>query len=267
MVRMIRDDIAFYSLWGDDYQRLRDEKNFLNRFYSADDYKANVYDIEHNNIYFLEELEKEILKGGKSAIEWLKVLIKSYTVRCNDEFGPHNEIEYYKDWINNTLWIIGEKYPMVKLWCNDYLQQIINSKEEMKDVSDKTFKDSTAGAIASDVIPQEVGEQQSEFTGFVKTAFYLRLKHDNRPALMSVLRTLLEGKRGKDVAMVIMALEYKGFLVVPSRGLNNIIKEMTLDFGNIGSPAGIYDHYQTTTKRSFKLISQSDIDNICDFFP
>ena len=115
--------------------------------------------------------------------------------------------------------------------------------------------------------PEEIGDQQSEFNGFVETAFTSRLKHNNKSALVDVLRKLLEGKRGKDVAKIIMALEDEGFLIIPTRELTNIIKEMVLDFGDIGSVTGIRDCYRKKDAKGNLLIPQSDIDDITKRFP
>jgi len=93
------------------------------------------------------------------------------------------------------------------------------------------------------------------------------LIHDNKDALMAKLRDIVRWKKGKDVAKVIMALEDKGCLIIPTKGLDNIRKLMSSEFGDIGSKQSISRYYRKKQPNDKPLIPQSEIQAIIDILP
>ena len=128
-------DIIYYQLWSREHQRLREEKYALDVLLSSD-YKKTVYlnavDIPANNLAFLEELDQRIPDGKADCVWWLRGLISEYVRRCALQSGDdyQNEILYFNDWIENTLWIIGSKYPEITKWCREYLQMVKDLKSK-----------------------------------------------------------------------------------------------------------------------------------------
>jgi hypothetical protein len=52
------------------------------------------------------------------------------------------------------------------------------------------------------------------------------LHHSNKEALMQKLHELLDGKKGREVAKVLMALEDKRYLIIPTKKLDEVRKCM-----------------------------------------
>lgn len=68
------------------------------------------------------------------------------------------------------------------------------------------------------------------------------LHHDNKAALMEKLHELLDGERGKIVAITIKALEKLGFIAVLSQRAA-LYKSMADEFGDIGASQGLNKFY------------------------
>lgn len=79
------------------------------------------------------------------------------------------------------------------------------------------------------------------------------LHHDNKEELLEVLRTLFDGKKGKDVAVIILALQELGIIYIGNR--NELYRSMRAEFGDIGSSSGINDYLKK------EYIMRSEIDN------
>jgi len=134
-------ELIFYRMWSREMQHLYEEKYSINQMY---DYRQKYSDqylyavnIEANNIMFLDALQDKINEGHKKCEFWLRGLISQYVRSITYKFDSDDKIEYYEDWINNTLWIIRSDYPMISKWCNEYLQLIKEYKN--KRVTDTVY--------------------------------------------------------------------------------------------------------------------------------
>ena len=111
-----------------------------------------------------------------------------------------------------------------------------------------------------DVINTNNSKLQSKL--FIDYLFY-----DNIPSLMATLKDLLVGKKGREVAKVIMALEDKHYLVVPTKGLEGLRKSMIVEFGNIGTKQSISKFYRKPGTKNDLNIPQREIQQIIDILP
>jgi len=127
----------FYRMWSKEQQRLYEEKYSINQMF---DYRKKYSDcylyavnIEENNIMFLDSLRDKIMEGQKKCEFWLTGLVAAYVKSRTHHYDQDDRIEYYEDWINNTLWIIRNDYPMISKWCHEYLQLIKDYKNKRID--------------------------------------------------------------------------------------------------------------------------------------
>lgn len=93
--------------------------------------------IKDNNIIFLEILDEKIKEGYTQCDMWLRGLLSSFVRRCSRENGDTPYLlEYYTDWLNNTVLILNGKYPVIENWCEEYREWIINYfKEQSSSIS------------------------------------------------------------------------------------------------------------------------------------
>lgn len=80
------------------------------------------------------------------------------------------------------------------------------------------------------------------------------LHHDNKEKLLEVLHTLFDGKKGKDVAVILLALQELGIIYLGGNR-SEIYRSMREEFGDIGSSSGINDYLKK------EYIMRSEIDN------
>lgn len=80
------------------------------------------------------------------------------------------------------------------------------------------------------------------------------LHHDNKEKLLEVLHTLLDRKKGKDVAVILLALQELGIIYLGGNR-SEIYRSMREEFGDIGSSSGINDYLKK------EYIMRSEIDN------
>ena len=88
-----------------------------------------------------------------------------------------------------------------------------------------------------------------------------------RKKVMESLRSHLRGKRGREVATAIMALEDMEHLTKPKGGLKKIHALMTAQFGDIGSYPGVNDFYRKNKSHSggrHPLVPQHEIQVVID---
>lgn len=126
---------VYYEVFGRDTQRATEEKA---RVMSYEPRVSWAVHIKDNNIIFLEMLDEKIKEGYTHCDMWLRGLLSSYVKKCSRENGdtPYR-LEYYTDWINNTVLILNGKYPAVENWCKEYREWIIDyfRKESISDQS------------------------------------------------------------------------------------------------------------------------------------
>ena len=123
----------YYRLWDNHIQAIHVEKaEFSARvdLMIPFDLLCSV-NIEANNKIFIEELGTIIPKGFGYCNNWLRGLIVDYVKRCSRDNGDTPYLlEYYIDWLNNTMLILNGKYPFIDEWCKQYREWIINYFQE-----------------------------------------------------------------------------------------------------------------------------------------
>lgn len=127
------------------YYRMCNKETFYNHIEKAEfNYKARLktpkdllcdVSIKENNIFFLEELENVIIPNGYSKVDyWLRGLLSDYVKRRSRQNNDSPYFfSYYESWFNNTRLVIGNKYPVISKWCDDYEEEIKNS-QYMKEI-------------------------------------------------------------------------------------------------------------------------------------
>ncbi|MBD3591194.1 hypothetical protein [Bacteroides sp. GM023] len=114
----------YYEVFGREIQRVTEDKARVMSYEPRVSWAVNTKD---NNIIFLEILDDKIKEGYTHCDMWLRGLLSSYVKRCSHENGDSPYLlEYYIDWINNTVLILNGKYPAIESWCNEYKEWIID---------------------------------------------------------------------------------------------------------------------------------------------
>lgn len=119
----------YYRLWEKPILRIRmDKAEFsINAGIPLTFDNLCAINIESNNSLFIEELETIIPKGFGYCNNWLRGLIADYVKRCSRDNGDTPYLlEYYIDWLNNTMLILNGKYPFIDEWCKEYREWIID---------------------------------------------------------------------------------------------------------------------------------------------
>ena len=156
----------------------------------------------------------------------------------------------------------------IKKGCDEVLGQLNSLLNRIKIIKDMETKPNPS----IDEQP-ETDEQSQTNTNKVNTSkpqltpFIDYLHHDNKPALMEKLHELLDGRRGREVAKVLMALEDKHYLTIPTKELDNVRKSMILVFGGIGTKQSVNNYYRKKDPNGNYIIPQNEIQQIMDILP
>jgi len=111
----------------------------------------------------------------------------------------------------------------------------------------------------SNVNEKNFGKPQQKFSDY--------LHHPNKDDLMKNLHELLDGKKGREVAKVLMALEQKSYIIIPTKGLEKVRRSMIAEFGYVGTQQSISRYYQKKDPKGNTIISQSEIQIIINILP
>lgn len=178
----------YYRLWSKEAQRDYQDRA---RTGMPTALELCAINIECNNALFVEELETIIPKGFGYCNNWLKGLIADYVKRCSRDNGDTPYLlEYYIDWLNNTMLILNGKYPFIDEWCKEYREWII----------DYFQKESTPISCQ----PQEELYLKEKATTVKKSQFSDLIQYENKEALLERLHFLIDGKGGVDAAAIIV---------------------------------------------------------------
>jgi hypothetical protein len=90
------------------------------------------------------------------------------------------------------------------------------------------------------------------------------LYHTNKDALIKKLQEVLNGKKGREVAKILMALEQKSYIIIPTKELDKVRKSMIEKFGDVGTQQSISRYYKKKDPNGNTLIPQSEIQAIID---
>lgn len=183
----------YYRLWEKPIQRIRmDKAEFsINAGIPLTFDNLCAINIESNNSLFIEELETIIPKGFGYCNNWLRGLIADYVKRCSRDNGDTPYLlEYYIDWLNNTMLILNGKYPFIDEWCKEYREWII----------DYFQKESTPISCQ----PQEELYFKEKAPTVKESQFSNLIQYENKEALLERLHFLIDGKSGVDAAAIIV---------------------------------------------------------------
>jgi hypothetical protein len=177
----------YYRLWEKSIQGIRmDKAEFsINAGIPLTFDNLCAINIESNNSLFIEELETIIPKGFGYCNNWLRGLIADYVKRCSRENGNSPYLlEYYIDWLNNTMLILNGKYPFIDEWCKEYREWITNYFKEESTNHEQGIK------------PPKRTKGSSKFSDIIQ--------YENKEQLLKSLHSLIDGcSKGTDIAAIL----------------------------------------------------------------
>jgi hypothetical protein len=173
-------------------------------------------------------------------------------VNINEGDNGYDEAQSLYDWISLRL------IDTEALFCRTPYGE--TDKEILKPLCDYLYSTEIGKFVQTGLFGDS---PQSEIGDIVQTAlgdspqpklFMDYLHHDNKPALMEKLHALLDGKKGKVVALTIKALQKLGY-VAGYKSNSALFDTMREEFGEIGTPSGINTFLYDPNKK----LSDSDI--------
>jgi hypothetical protein len=159
--------------------------------------------------------------------------------------------------LKNSL--ISEKQRDFSTKLDEALRSVASVQFQLNQPETKKSQPEIAEQSESKTNKANTGKPQQDFVNY--------LHHDNKDALMKKLHELLDGRRGREVAKVLMALEDKHYLVIPTKGLDKVRESMILIFGNVGTKQSINNYYRKKDPNGNYIIPQSEIQQIIELLP
>ncbi len=197
--------------------------------------RLRAINIEANNKFFLDELDTIIPKGLDYCNMWLSGLLSDYVKRCSIENDSSFLLEYYTNWLNNTIFIINGKYPSIREWCEDYKEWIIQYYK----VKGHNNKSVAPMPLSPKLKPEE--------------NFRSIIQFENKDALLKRLHFLIDNKKGADVGAVLLKARLDNYIT-----RNPTRKEFENEFELIGSWSAISnymsDNNENALDRANKIV-------------
>lgn len=208
----------YYRLWDKPIQRIRmDKAEFsINAGIPLTLDILCTINIESNNNLFIEELETIIPKGFGYCNNWLRGLIADYVKRCSRDNGDTPYLlEYYIDWLNNTMLILNGKYPFIDEWCKEYREWIIDYfQKESTPISCQPQQEAYNNSRKQ--IESNIKEEtpKSKKPNREKSHFSDIIQYENKEALLERLHSLIDVcRRGVDIAAIISKATLDKYLI------------------------------------------------------
>lgn len=208
-----------------------------------------------DNSFLYHEAKKNFEEdGGGDDVDTAKSIIEMF-----EDFWMWKRYEelYYRG--NMDMFELAEKVPLIDRYRVRRIVPIIMEKGQRDMI--KSTKD-RMGELYGIYCPKQnevKEEKQSKTTNHqVEKDFKSYLHHDNKDALVDKLHELLDGKKGKVVAITIKALEQLGFISV-SDSRSAIYKTMRVEFGKIGSDQSINPIMNNSKQYSLEIEQQVKI--------
>ena len=88
------------------------------RMWPKSENSSHVMTIEENDRLFLESLRTIPLDYDR----WLRGML-SYYVKSRRYECEGDDYTYRMEWIEHTLLIVGNNFPIIENWCKDYKQK------------------------------------------------------------------------------------------------------------------------------------------------
>lgn len=177
----------YYRLWNKHIQAVRVEKAEFSIQTNLDipfDILCSI-NIETNNKLFIEELETVIPKGFGYCNNLLSGLLSDYVKRCSRENGDTPYLlEYYIDWLNNTMLILNGKYSFIDEWCKEYKEWIINYFENEEKSMTVQTQQGEPGNREIQSMPTKKPKVESTFSNIIQ--------YTDKEALLKRLHSLID---------------------------------------------------------------------------
>lgn len=170
----------------------------------------------------------------------LPVDIDSYADMKNENMQRLNNINQIPANLRNDIQAYLSLWGgYCQMWV-DAIKGIVNNLREYE----QNYQKVMAGNFSEGIQPQ----QEQALT--CKTTFKDKIIAENKDEVLNKLHSMIDGKRGKNVALVIFASVEIGLILKPT------YKEVKNEFGNIGAESG-YNNYLNKSK-----FSDSEINGI-----
>lgn len=185
------------------------------------------------------EYNKRLTENNWTLNSYYQALKRGLTI---DQKGE--PIQSHIDWIENDKKFVKEQgYENNRDYCCTIKEtgEITESVYDMKytlyysDIADLELA-ITQAKKESDTKKSSINKVQQGFSDY--------LHHENKIALLVKLHELIAGNKGREVAKIIMALEDKRYLIIPTKGMKKMLNSMELEFGNIGSSQSVNNYYR-----------------------
>lgn len=203
----------------DDFQNLSKIIEKRNEKITKDKCNYSYYDEIEDEFAQCFERELYLIKRGEELYYRNSITLQDLV--SEDEFSSLKSLGSLKAIVSH---IVMEKYQ------RDLTQKMHNQLQELQKVYS--------------FAPQEEVQKslKKSSTHKIEKDFRSYLHHNNKDALIEKLHELLDGNKGKVVAITIKALEKLNFIAVLSQRAT-LYKSMEKEFGDIGAPQGLNKFY------------------------
>lgn len=220
-----------------------------------------------------DKITKDKIDNANKYLDIKEIVDKKGEANC-DEYDKHI-VEMYKNWWdwkrleelyyreNMDMFELAEAgVPLKDRWGVRFFARIVMEKEQrgmIKSTKDRMNELYGIYCPKQSIVKEE--KQSKTINSQVEKDFKSYLHHDNKDALMEKLHELIDGKKGKVIAITIKALEQLGFISV-SDSHSAIYKAMRVEFGRIGSDQSInpimnnYEQYSLEIEQQMKILKE-----------
>lgn len=238
----MRIELIYYRMWDKRIHTIHVEKAEFNIRVGLDlrEDLLSAINIEANNKALLDELDIIISKGYDYCNMWLGELLSDYVKRrsrANND-SPYL-LEFYTDWLNNTIFITTGRYPAIREWCEEYKKWII-----------QYYKTEDFNNTQITSIPEYPAQLSKKMPS---ECFRNIIQYENQDILLSRLHQLIDGRRGADVGAVLLNARINNYIT-----RNPTRKEFESEFQLEGTWSAISnylsDNNQNALDRANKIV-------------
>ena len=218
----MRMELIYYRMWDKRIHAIHVEKAEFNIRVGLEvkEDLLSAINIEANNKAFLNELDTNIFKGFDYCRIWLSGLLADYVKRRSRENNDSPYLlEFYTNWLCNSIFITNVKYPAIKEWCEVYKKWIIQYYEAEKLNNELTTS-----------IPTFPQLEPTE-------CFRNIIQYEDKDKLLFRLHQLIDGRKGADVGAVLLNARINNYIT-----RNPTKKEFKSEFQLMGSWSAITNY-------------------------
>lgn len=230
----------------------RDNAHMLNIFFKGklDDFKEVQEIVDQRDADNTKQKIK--YESAASYGEYNGVSLGADGIEMYNQFrdAVRGEELYYRDSIDKEG-LLEYCLPEAKIYKSNAMIFFILAEKEQRDMVKKAKK--KLEELYALYCPQ-IGENEKKiekvFSKYEKD-FRSYLHHDNKDALIEKLHELIDGEKGRVVAITIKALEKLGFIAVLSNR-SALYKSMEKEFGDIGAYQGLNKFYNDLSAKELE---------------